>query len=291
MTQDQQDGTAEEQVCSFPEFLVSTPPNTWRALIDFAQPSVRYAYKVLDQTYLEMFCDHDACKGQRYFAAETETTVEGGKAKYHFLRYTCRNCGSYSKVFSIWIKPSKDLASARVMKFGESPEFGPPTPARVISLVGPDRDLYLKGRRAENHGLGIGAFGYYRRVVENQKNRILKEIIKVAKKVDAKEEIVADLEAAVKETQFSKAVERMKHGIPDALRIDGHNPMSLLHKALSEGLHAQSDEQCLELATSIRLVLTEFSERVAQALRDDAELASAVSRLLGVNGDKGSSRA
>jgi hypothetical protein len=38
------------------------------------------------------------------------------------------------------------------------------------------------GRRAENQGMGIGAFAYYRRVVENQKNRIIAEIKRVAEK-------------------------------------------------------------------------------------------------------------
>ena len=59
------------------------------------------------------------------------------------------------------------------------PPFGPPTPARVITLIGPDKEYYLKGRRAENQGMGIGAFSYYRRVVENQKNRIIDEVITI----------------------------------------------------------------------------------------------------------------
>jgi hypothetical protein len=59
-----------------------------------------------------------------------------------------------------------------------------------------------------------------------------------------------------------------------------------LHSALSEGLHAQTDEECLELATSIRVVLTEFVERVAMALKDEAELDKAVSRLIKARGPK-----
>jgi len=46
----------------------------------------------------------------------------------------------------------------------------------VITLIGPDREIFLRGRRAENQGLGIGAFAYYRRVVENQKGRIITQI-------------------------------------------------------------------------------------------------------------------
>jgi hypothetical protein len=44
---------------------------------------------------------------------------------------------------------------ARMLKFGEVEPFGPPTPARVITLLGPEKDYYLKGRRAENQGMGI----------------------------------------------------------------------------------------------------------------------------------------
>jgi hypothetical protein len=30
-------------------------------------------------------------------------------------------------------------------KIGELPIYGPPTPARLISLIGPDREIFLKG--------------------------------------------------------------------------------------------------------------------------------------------------
>ena len=66
------------------------------------------------------------------------------------------------------------------LSYGEYPPFGERTPAKVITMIGPDRDLFLNGRRAENHGLGIGASAYYRRVVENQKDRIFDMIIEAA---------------------------------------------------------------------------------------------------------------
>ncbi len=59
-----------------------------------------------------------------------------------------------------------------------------------------------------------------------------------------------------------------------------NNPFTLLHKALSEDLHAESDEECLEAASAIRVVLAELSERMGQVLKDEAELKEAVSRLL-----------
>lgn len=134
--------------------------------------------------------------------------------------------------------------------------------------------------RAENQGLGLGSFAYYRRVVENQRGRLLEEIIRVAKRMGAKADAVRALEAAAKEQQFSKSIELTKDSIPESLLIDGHNPLLLLHRALSVGLHNLTDEECLARARSIRLVLTELAERIGQVLKDTAELKEAINYLL-----------
>jgi hypothetical protein len=127
---------------------------------------------------------------------------------------------------------------------------------------------------------GIGAFAYYRRVVENRTGRIIEEIGRVLKQLGAKPEVLQLFVDAAKETQFSKAVDMVKDAIPDVLRIDGHNPLTLLHKALSEGIHEEGDTECLEYAHEIRLILTEVAERSAQVLKEEAELKGAVSKLM-----------
>jgi hypothetical protein len=196
------------------------------------------------------------------------------------LGFKCCNCDNSEKTISLFFEPGGNDTSLLIYKYGEYPPFGAPTPNKLLSIIGADRDLFIKGRRVELQGLGIGAFSYYRRVVENQKNRIIDEIIKVAKKSNASLELITELEAAKKETQFTKAIDMIKHGIPQALLINGHNPLTLLHRALSEGLHDQTDEECLELARTIRLVMAELSERLSEALKNDAELNDALSRLL-----------
>lgn len=157
---------------------------------------------------------------------------------------------------------------------------GPPTPTRLLRLFGSDREIFLKGRRCENQGLGIGAFTYYRRVVEGHKDAILDEVLKVSKNVGAPPEAIAALVAAKEEIQFSKAMASIKDAIPQMLLVRGHNPLTLLHTALSVGVHDLTDERCLELAHDIRIVLVELTERLAQALKDEAELTTAVARLL-----------
>jgi len=230
---------------------------------------------------ITLHCETEkTCGGNRVFKTAVSSVFAKKERKLLFVPYECKNCSTTTKTFALWIMMGEDMASGKALKYGEQPAFGPPTPARVISLIGPQKELFLKGRRAENQGMGIAAFAYYRRVIEDQKDRIFDEIIKVCNRLSAGQPIIDELVNAKTETQFSKAVDAVKLAIPQALLINGHNPLTLLHSALSEGLHAQTDEECLEIATSIRLVMADFAERVGQALRDEAQLTTAVTRLL-----------
>ena len=262
------------------------PPGTLTKIADLTKRNYYpgggvSGYEVISPE-IQLHCASDTCNGVRFFRSTSQSMPNIGDDGYKFfyISYTCSNCRKYEKTFSLAAQREKKDLSGTCYKFGELPEFGPPTPARLIKLVGPDRELFLKGRRCENQGLGVGAFVYYRRVVEGQKNRILDEIIKVARKLNAPDAQITLLEAAKTETQFSKSLGNVKDALPQSLLINGQNPLSLLHSALSDGLHARSDSECLEVASSVRVVLAELSERLAQALKDEAELNKALSRLM-----------
>jgi hypothetical protein len=77
-------------------------------------------------------------------------------------------------------------------------------------------------------------------VVENQKGRIFDEIIRVSRHLDADENLISELEKAKSEIQFTKATETIKHAIPQSLLINGYNPLTLLHSALSQGVAVSS---------------------------------------------------
>jgi hypothetical protein len=273
-----------EQMMTFAEFLRSVPPGTEKQISDLSSGIVggHYAMNTPD---VELFCSRETCDGLRNFELQkTDIYVTTETIGFGFMHYRCRNCRKSSKVFSLCAQRDAGSRSGTVFKFGEEPPFGPPVPARVITLIGPDRDLFLRGRRCENQGLGIAAFAYYRRVVENQKGRIIREMGRVAGRLGAEPAVVALFEAAALETQFSAAIDRVKSAIPLVLLLEGkHNPLTLLHSALSEGLHDLTDEENLEVAPEIRIVLTDLADRMTQALKDEAELQQAVSRLLNRN--------
>ena len=279
-----QEQTSKYEELPWAEMLESKPPGVYYYALKLATAGNETQF-VVSKPDLQLYCGSESCGGIRFFEeVSKDLWFPCGPAAF-FLDYRCRNCKKSPKIFAIQgiVLRNEGRYDALVLKIGENPAFGPPTPSRVISMIGPDRDAFLKGRRAEIQGLGIGAFAYYRRVVENQKGRIIEQIAEVAARLGAKGEILATFEKAAKETQFSSAIEAVKDSISQSLMIAGHNPLTLLHSALSEGIHAQTDEQCLEVATSIRVVLTELADRISVALKDHAELKQAVSRLLNRN--------
>lgn len=262
------------------EFLEQTPPGKWTVLKDIVSP--RFPGETLAELpfpELLLHCETESCGGIRHFSTSTKISIsEGSNSKFCF--YKCKNCGEFWKHYSLLFRASDNFRSIRAYKYGELPTFGPPTPRKVQKILGDLWPLFLKGRQAENQSMGIAAFAYYRRVVEAQRNVILNEIVKVAKLLKAAPEMIADLEAAQAETQFTKSVDAIKHGIPQSLYLDGHNPLTLLHDALSDGLHNESDDDCLELATAIRLVLIDLVERLSLAMAEHEDLKSAVTKLV-----------
>ena len=267
------------------EFLESTPPNQLVLISNLAESNSGMVSQTMNAPKLRLHCTDDSCNGVRFFrcvdiASEGNRLTEGQNSHF-YVTYRCSNCRKTEKIFSLAARVHKNGGSlGQCYKFGEYPPYGPPVPPRLIKLIGPDRDEFLKGRRCENQGLGIGAFTYYRRVVENQKDRILEQIVKVSEKIDAPQVNIDRLREAQRETQFSKALDMAKDVMPQSLLIDTHNPILLLHRALSRGVHELTDSECLDLASSVRAVLGELSERLSAVLKDKAELTKAVSTLM-----------
>lgn len=276
---DEYELTSPEAI-SLRQFFETVPPEKSALVANpLSGPHVGLGHNLM-LTEIELHCPTTpSCDGFRLFQPDQQAPAFTGHRYDRFVKFICRNCKKTVKVYAICFT-CESQSQGTFYKYGEFPAFGPPTPSRVIKLIGPDKDLYLTGRRAENQGMGIGAFAYYRRVVEYQKNRMIDGMIRVVQKTATNSDVITELEMAKQEAQFSKAVGAVRHGLPDTLLINGHNPLTLLHTALSGGLHAQTDSECLELARTIRRVLVDLSDRIDNALKDRRKLDDAVSRLM-----------
>ncbi|MEQ9151630.1 MAG: hypothetical protein RLO06_09050 [Parvibaculum sp.] len=196
------------------------------------------------------------------------------------VEYECVRCRTARKIYSLRVRtPVKPDGRAWCLKYGEEPAYQPRAAPRLRRILGSEFEMFLQGRQSEVLGLGVGAFTYYRRVVEAQRTRIVEQFIKVAHKLGADATVVSSLEAAKDESQFSSALEALQGGIPPSLLFEGQNPLRLLYDTLSEGIHKQTDEQCLEAAHDVRVVLTALAERLDALTADERELHEAVTRL------------
>ena len=256
-------------------FLETTPPNT-PVTIAVSHPT---RARIVNP-YIKLHCEHD--DGVRRFEPTSSSyVVLDSTPSYEFIAYLCRDCQSSTKTFAVLIQRSdfKDLDNVEVMKLGEYPPFSAPISSRIQKLLSDsDLELYRKGVRAEAQGLGIGAATYFRRIVDEQWQHLVKEIRQAAERLGVKDLGVYD--AAMVETQFSKAVAMLKDAIPEKLLIlKGENPLTLLYKPLSQQLHGMTDEECLQQAADIRLVLTVLLENIAEVMKDQDELTAAAKRL------------
>ena len=262
---------------SWKSFLETAPPNTARQFPNLAYRGGDGWY--VDIPTLELHCDRDGgIRRFRYDGYPAKTRVnEGGN--YRFFMCKCRDCESSERTFAVLIE--RNSADVEAIKLGEYPPFSSPISARIQKLLSTsDLDLYRRGCRAEAHGLGIGAATYFRRIVEEQWHRFVKEIRNAAERLGAADLGVYD--AALREKQFSKAVAMLSDVIPEKLLIlNGENPLTLLHRPLSKQLHGLSDDDCLQQAADIRLVLTALLENIGEVLQDQKELRSAAERLKG----------
>jgi hypothetical protein len=268
----------------FDEFLQGTPPNKE---VRIATPSFLCAdgtnFPVgLAAPSIRLWCSDEKCGGERTFSPlRKQLSLMQPAWNNEFVEYVCRNCSNKKKTFALRLLVETNYVLVAA-KYGETPVFAPHLPTRLRTLVGPDQDRFNKGLQSESLGLGIGAFSYYRQVVEEQKGRLLAEIAKVAQRLDAPKGLLDQLKAAEAETQFSTAVDAVKDALPEILQIEGRNPLVLLHSALSKGLHSGTDAECLQLAQSIRVVLAALAERISLALQDEKILKDAVANIANI---------
>ncbi|MFZ3214939.1 MAG: hypothetical protein WA192_02665 [Candidatus Acidiferrales bacterium] len=231
---------------------------------------------------IQLYCEVD--DGVRWFDPSFDK-FECRRGETQFIKYTCRDCGQWAKVFALILNPDVESRPTvlRAAKLGEYPPFGSHVAKRLqVMLSETDLELYRKGLRTEREGHGIGAAAYFRRVVENQWKALVVKLRVAAEKRGSPLETLEVFEKALAQPQFSTAVELLKDVIPAKLLIlNGRNPLALLYRPLSMQIHDLSDEECLQQAADIRIVLNETFDNLSRILKDDETLKAAVSRLQG----------
>lgn len=177
------------------------------------------------------------------------------------------------------LKFDQDVNGYYIAKVGQDPAWDITLDRNLEKELGEFSDYYRKGLICESQSYGIGAFSYYRRILEKIIERLLEDITKLMTDPELQKYL-----AALKQVKLTKRADEkiklVKDLLPSALKPNGMNPMAILYEALSEGLHAETDEQCVELAQEVREVLVYLVNRLLAVKTADKEFTDGMKKLL-----------
>jgi hypothetical protein len=193
------------------------------------------------------------------------------------VRYDCITCGKHVKTYILRARRGGDGRTGEIMKLAEWPPYVPRIPPRVFDLIRGHQADYRSALLAESIGLGVAAHSYYRRAVEGQRDKLLHAMRSAAVKLGDVES-KAHLDKCIAEKSFTNSLRKIK--IPEAIMVEGQNPLVLLHQATSNVLHdSTTDEEALAICRSIRTVLAAMAEKIEKSLEDHREIKAAVVHL------------
>jgi hypothetical protein len=134
-----------------------------------------------------------------------------------------------------------DAAAVHEPESGELRDQSQAAPAALCRAqggleTGPEGDkLYKKGLVDFNLGYGIGAVGYFRRVLENNINALLDLIEEAARNAKVTGEPLAQIEAVKTSHRVEDKIDVASRILPAHLKPGGHNPLDKLYGPLSAG--------------------------------------------------------
>ncbi len=187
--------------------------------------------------------------------------------------YLCAACKEF--IYSFFIKADQEEDgnnpnTIRLRKAGQFPRFQDRIEKGLRKALGKNVELFEKGMASESFGFGIGAYSYYRRVVEDIISGLLEQISQF---INEKEK--PDYDEALKKVRATKdttsKIDCVKHLLPDSLQPSGQNPLKIIHSALSEGLHGQSEDVCLSTAAKLRAALSYLVQEIPKRKNEAAE--------------------
>lgn len=215
---------------------------------------------------LQRECDSATCERQRtWWEAEEEQPSIGDRGLLD-VQFKCRNCLRQRYTVLLYFHEGRETA---VEKVGQWPKKEVKAPKYIEAALGEHRDLYRAALILREHGFGIGAATYMRRVVEEITDRLLGLLDEVLSLDGARS---ADSRKTLAEARNSRVFDdRVKIAaglLPDHLRPGGVNPFDVLHDRLSEGLHRLSEDTCIQIVdrcvASLDFLFTELDAHVKE---------------------------
>lgn len=208
---------------------------------------------------------------------------------FHAL-YICNACGydrrdfyiKFSKIEKNIEKDGKTKTETitQMEKVGQYPAWSIELDKNLSEVLGSHADFYKKGLVCESQSYGIGAYAYFRRITEEVIDKLLDSISGLIEGDENRAAYKIALEKTKQTRITQEKIDLVKDLIPVSLKPDNMNPLGVLHSALSEGLHAGSDAECMDKAEIIRQSLVFLVNRIVRLGDDNKEFTDGMKKLL-----------
>lgn len=236
-------------------------------------------FEEFDEPTIHLYCE--MCKSDQTFNLHEPFYPKYQKFDHEsageiiYLDYICTGCKNFHRVFSVKVDENLDY----LMKIGQYPPIDISIEKNISKALGEHKELYKKGLICESQGYGIGAYAYYRRIVELIIDELLDDIYELIEE-EGKSEYKEALDKTKQTTVTQTKIELVKDLLPSSLKPDGLNPLGTLHEILSEGIHSKPDEECIEFAEDIKTILIYLVSEVIRHKQESKMFTDKMHRLL-----------
>lgn len=239
----------------------------------------------LEKPAIKMYCNEcDSDQTYNMFNEYHEQRFnEIVNGKIRDLRYRCASCNKSQRIFLITFHTEKKDENCNTLvleKVGQYPAWSIDMDKELEKTLDKHAGYYKRGLICESQGYGIGAYAYFRRITGDIIDELLESIFDLVEE-DEKEEYKEKLKEVRKEKFAANKINLVKDLLPKSLRVNGINPLKELYGVLSQGIHDETDEKCMEKARSIRGILIFLVNQVIRTKFDKKIFTEGMKKILG----------
>jgi len=235
--------------------------------------------------------DCSICEATPTWARENPTVSNSsspmGVGVGYVVQYVCTHCGKEN--IHLWFDQANTnrknadgayggTTRSVFRKLGQWPSQQI-EPDREISkaLSQPLLDFFKKGLTSLNHGYGLGALAYFRRVVEDA-STVLIDLFAERAAAEGDQAAADTIRAAKGAGHVEDRLRTAADALPTSLRPGGVNPLSVLYTHYSRGIHGLSDDECLVIAQRLYFAMEYIFKNWRKQMEDAAEFRRTVQR-------------
>jgi len=257
-------------------FLETAPLYSWR---EFKQPQLNRSSLWIQE--IDAYCD--ICQLQRPFqdlrsrGAGSGMSISALKSGVSYFEFSCVSCRKSKREYLV--EQVLIDGKIRLQKYGELPRAKLARNRVLQKFLKDDLDNYEKAMICLSHEYGVAAFAYFRRVVENNINKLLDLVTEDAQSSGGDRATLDAISELRKDTPMSEKIRVANLALPSHLKPDGLNPLGRLYQVLSEGVHSLSEAECLKKAKATSECLTFLVSELASRQDHRARFKSMVGGL------------